>query len=61
MNVPISSEVNGKVNLDISTIKDPKGVKVIVTRPQWRIVTGQRTQMKFSAFYQKKSDMVEHT
>ena len=61
MNVPISSEVNGKVNLDISTIKAPKGVKVTVTRPQWRMLTGQRTQMKFSAFYQKKSDMVEHT
>ena len=61
INVPRPSEVNGKVNLDISAIKAPTGVKVTVMRPQWRMLTDQRTQMKFSAFYQKKSDMVEHT
>ena len=61
MNVPIPSEVNGKVNLYISTVKALKGIKVTATRPQWRMLTDQRTQMKFSAFYQKKNDMVEHT
>ena len=61
MKVPIPSEVNEKVNLDISTIKAPKGVNVTVTRPQWIIITDQRTQMKFSNFYQKKSDILEHT
>ena len=44
MKVPIPSEVNGKVNLDISTIKAPKGVNVTVTRPQWRMITDQRTR-----------------
>ena len=61
MKVPIPSEVNGKVNLDISTIKTPKGVHVTVTKPQWRIITDQHTQMKFSNFYPKKSDKVEQT
>ena len=61
MNMPIPSEVNGKVNLDISTIKAPKGVNVTVTRLQWRMLTNQRTQTKFRAFYQKESNMVEHT
>ena len=61
MNLPIPSEVNGKVNLDISTIKAPKGVIATVKRPQWMMITDQRTQMKISDFYQKKSDMVEYT
>ena len=33
MKVPIPSDVNEKVNLDISTIKAQKVVKVTVTRP----------------------------
>ena len=59
--MPIPSEDSGKVNLDIITIKTPKGVKVTVTRPQWMMITDQRNQMKFSNFYPKKSNMVEHT
>ena len=34
---------------------------MIVTKPQWRMLANQRTQMKFSDFFQKKSGMVEQT
>ena len=30
---PISTEVNGRVNLDISTIKAPKEINITVTKP----------------------------
>ena len=59
--VTIPNGINEKASLDISTIKAPKGVRVNVTKPQWRILIDHRTMMKFSDFYCKKSDMVEPT
>ena len=32
-----------------------------MTKPNWRILVDERTQTKFSAFYETKSDMVEPT
>jgi hypothetical protein len=49
-----------RVFLDIATVKQPKnGPKV--HKANWRIMVDERTQLKFSSFYEKKSDMVEPT
>ena len=49
----IPNELNERLNLDISTIKAPKRVNVTITRPQWSIITNQRTQMNFSELKKK--------
>ena len=50
----------GRVFLDISTVKrkedDPP-----VTKPNWRILVDERTQLKFSEFFKRKNDMIEPT
>jgi hypothetical protein len=65
-NVPKENEQDnnvdhaGRVFLDISTVKRKKKDPP-VAKPNWRIVVDERTQLKFSAFYKPKSDMVEPT
>ena len=49
-----------RIFLDISTVRQPKDLKT-VTKPNWLIMVDELTQMKFSAFYEKKSNMVEPT
>ena len=49
----------GRVYLDITTIKAPKGE--VISKPNWRIIVDERTGMKFSDFFGKKNDMVEPT
>jgi hypothetical protein len=65
-NVPKASEhksskvSNERVYLDIATVKTPmEGPKV--TKPHWRIIVDERSQLKFSDFYESKSGMVEPT
>ena len=58
---PIPKDLNGRGDLGISTIKDPKGVNITVTKLQWRIIADQRAQMKFCDFFKRKSDIVEQT
>ena len=57
----IPENPNDLINLDISTIKAPKGVNVTVTKPNWRLIIDQRTQMKFSEFFATKDGMIEPT
>jgi hypothetical protein len=66
-NVPKESEhvpakqSNERLFLDLSTIKAKKSVKMTVTKPNWRIMVDERTQMKWSHFYRTKKGMVEPT
>jgi len=64
-NVPKSSDhvmataEEGRVFLDIATIKGPEGVNV--TFPVWLMKVDEQTQLKFSDFYKSKNAMVEPT
>ena len=52
---------NERVFLDISTIVTPKLLKTTIQKGNWRMIEDERTQLKFSEFYHKKSDMVAPT
>jgi len=52
---------NGRIFSDIATVKAPKSLKLVVARPQWHLMVDEATGMKFSAFYEKKNDIVEPT
>ena len=54
-----SKQVGERLFLDIATAKAPKGVMQKASRPQWRIIVDERSKMKFSGFFPKKSGMVE--
>eukprot|EP00957_Ditylum_brightwellii_P063090 4789512-Ditylum_brightwellii.AAC.1 len=54
-----ASKVNEQMNLDISTIKVPTGVKVNVDKPQWLMPVDEKTNMKWSEFYKHKNNFVE--
>ena len=49
-----------RIFLDISTIREPKGMTVL-GKPNWRIMVDQRGNYKHSGFYATKSGMVEPT
>jgi hypothetical protein len=53
--------VNGRVYLDISTIKAPRKSKVKVTKPNWRLMVDEMTGLKTSGFYTTKNGMVDPT
>ena len=55
-----ATEGERRIFLDISTVKKPKDLPAVI-RPNWRIMVDERTQMKFSAFFEKKNAMVEPT
>ena len=56
-----AEEVNGRVYLDLSTIKAPKNLNVTVSLPVWRIIVDEKTGFKTSDFYDKKNRMVDPT
>ena len=43
--------------MDIATVM----LKIVVTKPQWHLMVDEATGMKFSAFFEKKNDIVEPT
>ena len=51
--------VNGKIYLDISSVKVPKLMNVNITKPHWLMMVDEKTDMKWSTFYAKKSDIIE--
>jgi hypothetical protein len=55
-----ATEDEPRVFLDITTVKSPKGGPN-VTKPNWRILVDERTQLKFLDFYDAKNGMVEPT
>gem|GEM_PF-6951265 len=57
----LSAESNGRVFLDLSTVKPPSHLNVRVTKPHWRIIVDERTQLKVSDFFETKNGMVEPT
>ena len=57
----LSAESNGRVFLDLSTVKPPGHLNVRVTKPHWRIIVDERTQLKVSDFFETKNGMVEPT
>jgi hypothetical protein len=51
---------NERIFLDIATLKSPpEGPNV--TKPNWRIMVDERTQLKFSDFFETKNGMIEPT
>jgi hypothetical protein len=56
-----AKEINGRIFLDISTIRDPEDMKVTVTKRNWRIMVDELTGMKFSDFFDTKNGMIEPT
>ena len=56
-----SNEVNGWIYLDISTIKKPKNDNSIkrINQANWRLMIDEKTQLKFTDFYQTKNGMIE--
>jgi hypothetical protein len=65
-NVKKRSEVNksvvpgGRVYLDISTVKSKKG-EPKVTKPNWRIMVDESSNMKITHFFKTKNGMCEPT
>jgi hypothetical protein len=49
-----------RIYLDIATVR-PEKDQPKPTKSVWRIMVDERTQLKFSDFYKRKSDMVEPT
>jgi hypothetical protein len=49
-----------QVFLDIATVKT-KGCQPTVTKPNWRIIVDEGTNLKFSDFFSTKSGMIEPT
>mmetsp|Transcript_18815 Transcript_18815/g.23344 ORF Transcript_18815/g.23344 Transcript_18815/m.23344 type:complete len:1201 (+) Transcript_18815:436-4038(+) len=45
--------------LDIATVKKPKKSVTVNSKRNWLIMVDEKTNLKFSKFYQKKNDMVE--
>ena len=54
-----ATKENPRVYLDISTVKDPSGDSL--SKANWRIMVDERTGLKFTDFFERKSDMVEPT
>jgi hypothetical protein len=51
---------NKRIFLDIATLRSPpEGPNV--TKPNWRIMVDERTQLKFSDFFETKNGMIEPT
>jgi hypothetical protein len=55
-----STENNGRIFLDIATIKEPSSGER-ASKPHWRIIVDERTGLKFSDFFPTKNGMVEPT
>ena len=53
-------ESNGRVGIDISTIKAPKKSEIRVSKPNWLMWIDERSGTKISSFHEYKSDIVEH-
>ena len=49
-----------RIFLDISAVKKPKGGPRVY-KPNWRMMVDERTQLKFSDFFETKDGMVEPT
>jgi hypothetical protein len=56
----IATVNQARVFLDIATIRNPDE-ETTATKPNWRIMVDERTQLKFSNFFQTKNGMVEPT
>ena len=56
-----AKEVNGRIYLDISSIRNPEKNGVQPTKPRWCIKVDERTGFKKSDFYETKDGMVEPT
>ena len=54
-------EINKRIHVDLSLVKAQKLLNVTVTKPHWRMLVDERTEMKWSNFYATKDEMVEPT
>jgi hypothetical protein len=53
-------ETGRRIFLDIVTVKAPKGAPTI-SKPNWRILVDQESQLKISDFFETKDKMVSLT
>jgi hypothetical protein len=56
-----AGQIGGRLFLDMSTIPKKKGGPAVNAKNNWRMMVDERTQMKFSDFYETKDGMVEPT
>ena len=52
---------NGRVFLDLSSVKDAKDDRIKLIDRNWRMIVDKRTMYAFSAFFPTKGGMVEPT
>ena len=57
----VPAKNNERVHVDLSSVKAPKVLNVTITKPHWRLLVDERTEMKWSDFYATKDEMVEPT
>ena len=57
----VAAKANGRIYLDLLSVRAPKSIKVEVTKPHWLVMVDEKTRMKWSDFYKQKNDIVEPT
>ena len=57
---PVSNQVNEGININISNIKSPDGVRVVLTNPLWLIIVDERIEIKWYNFSKTKNGMVDN-
>jgi hypothetical protein len=57
----LAERVNERIHLDIQSVKAPPNTDVTITKPNWRIMVDERTEMKWTDFFEAKNDMIEKT
>ena len=51
---------NGRIGIDISTVKTPRKSRIIVSKPKWLMVVDERSGVKLSSFRKNKDDIVTY-
>ena len=57
----VTVKANGRIYMDLLSMRAPKLIKVEVTKPHWLVMVDEKTRMKWSEFHVKKDDIVEPT
>ena len=57
---PKRRKSNGRIGIDISTIKSSKNSDIIVSKPNWIMVIDERSGLQLSSFHKNKDDIVPY-
>ena len=55
----VQNSVNERIHVDLLSVKAPKLLNVMVTKPYWRMLVDEQTEMKWSDFYATKDEMIK--